>query len=133
MEMREIPYLEIQEIAEKNRKIRQEVDVHDKKYPTINGERVFIPPLSKEELDKHFEKHPEKKEHQKAVEEWRKEWGELMHSIEPDVKDLSPEQLELLGINFDVYEHKYNGSKAYISIKGKRMEVTPEFGKVETE
>jgi hypothetical protein len=130
MEMRGIPYLEL---TEENDELKRKHDEHDKKYPTINGKRVFIPGLPKEKLDKYFEKHPEAKEHQGAVEEWRKEWRNLVDNKKTTSKPLSPEQLELLGINFDVYEHKYNGGKAYISIKGKRMEVTPEYGKVETE
>ncbi|MCL2128741.1 MAG: DUF4116 domain-containing protein [Treponema sp.] len=46
-------------------------------------------------------------------------------------KPLTPEQLELLGINFDPYDHSnYQGGKAYIELKGKRMEIAPKFGKI---
>jgi hypothetical protein len=58
---------------------------------------------------------------------------EQIYDIRFNRKHLNSEQLELLGINFDVYEHKYNGSKASFSIKGKHTVVPMEFGERDTE
>jgi len=67
--------------------------------------------------------------------EWSEEELRLLDelsSLRSTDRKLTPEELELIGINFDPYERsRYWGGKAYITLGGRRMQVSPEFGKVE--
>jgi hypothetical protein len=44
---------------------------------------------------------------------------------------ITPDQLLLLGIDFDPYDHGPHHGKAYIQSGNERMQLTPEFGKIE--
>ena len=134
MGLREIPYLIIKDInIEEKNQINQQIKEHYDKRLKINGKPVRIL-ISKIQKREYFKSHPELREHQKEIEEWLDKLNELQkqcNSLRVETKSLSPEQLELLGINFDPYDHsEYQGGKAYIELKGKRMEIIPEFGKV---
>jgi hypothetical protein len=72
---------------------------------------------------------PYKPSHMKSIPRLRSEDAEAGSHCD---KDLTPEQLALLGIDFNPYEHgPYQGGHAYIKIGGRRMELSPDFGKIE--
>jgi hypothetical protein len=64
-------------------------------------------------------------------EEYQKQWREFGDKIKdyPD-KDLTEEQLSMLGIEFNPYEHKYEGGHVYIKDGDETMEIAPNFGKL---
>ena len=76
--------------------------------------------------------HPDCMEFVEPIKTWEEKYHRLSNSLRRGtLAKLAPEQLELLGINFDPYDHsEYQGGKAYIDFKRKRMEVTPEYGKI---
>ena len=107
-DMKSIPYLVIEDIAKEANKIREMLDEHDEKYPTLNGKKVYLH-YSMDDPDPRgkifYEKHPELIEFIGPVEEWRKIHRHLSEklSVLRDTKALSSEQLELLGIKVDPY------------------------------
>ena len=134
MGLREIPYLIINDTyIEKKNQINQQIQEHYGKRIRINGKlvRVFYSKIQKRE---YYKSHPEVREHLKEIEEWQEKLNELhsqLWSLRAETKPLTPEQLELLGINFDPYDHsEYQGGKAFIEFKGKRMEISPEYGRI---
>ena len=134
MGLRENPYLIInEEYIDKKNVIDQLIQEHFVKRPRINGKLVRIL-YSKIQKREYYKSHPEIQEHRDEIEEWQKKLDELQNQrmfLKVETKPLSTEQLELLGINYDAYDHgRYWGGKAVLKIKGKSMEVAPEFGKV---
>ncbi|GHU67411.1 hypothetical protein FACS189447_09590 [Spirochaetia bacterium] len=68
--------------------------------------------------------------HEAYREEWRKR-SSFLHDPEYQDRDLTPFELEQLGIDYDPYTHnKEPVGKACFEFKGKRMEVVPESGNI---
>ena len=131
MEMRGIPYLEDWDIGEHNEKIEAEMTAHMKKHPKPVRKLWKLPYYNEKKLKRFLGMSPGNKEIYESVKKWHDKYKTLDNSLRRGKSSLlTPEQLELLGINFDPYKHKYRGGKAYIEFKGKRMEIAPDIGKV---
>jgi len=98
MKMKCIPYLVIEEMKQVRDELQKKLNKHEKKYPKLpNGIRVY-----------NIDNHPDLKEYAEPVKEWYRVHFELIKELNSiiDKKRLSSEQLELLGINFNVYKRK---------------------------
>ena len=78
---------------------------HSATFPTLNGKRVNIPNIPKKDLENLFRRRPELEPFYEPLVEWRRrneQFHEEMRALEgARRKNLNPEELELLGINFD--------------------------------
>jgi hypothetical protein len=86
------------------------------------------------EIGEHFANRPKVK-----IEEWERKFDELRKKrsaipLKNDESALTPEQLELLGINFDPYDNsRYVGGEAYLIIGKDRVQLSTLFEKINGE
>lgn len=114
------------ELLEK--KLEEHMKLKPRPDPNKNRDIIFIP-LDKEEINKMINKYPELIKFLELMQKWaNKRWTLLKElTIKKGARQLRHKELELLGINFDIYNHEYQGGVKYIELTGKRPEVKPEF------
>ena len=131
MNMKAIPVFEEWEIEEYNMKIEDEIEKHWEIFNQYNKKVRKMLFLSDSKMKKYLKTHPECIEFVELIKKWEEEYNQLSNRLRRGTRiNLTTDQLELLGINFDPYRHEYQGGKAYIELKGKRMEIAPEYGKI---